>query len=79
MATPLTKVIKKNVKFYWGADQENAFSIIKERLCSAPMLTLPDFNKNFEIECDVSVIESSMILSHLPFQSFFFISVGATK
>uniref|UniRef100_A0A2N9IRC6 Reverse transcriptase domain-containing protein n=1 Tax=Fagus sylvatica TaxID=28930 RepID=A0A2N9IRC6_FAGSY len=34
MAAPLTKIIKKNVGFYWGADQENAFATIKERLGS---------------------------------------------
>ena len=38
IAAPLTKIVKKNVGFHWGSDQENAFFIIKERLCSAPVL-----------------------------------------
>ena len=45
LAAPLTEVIKKNVGFHWGADQENVFATIKERLCSAPVLALPNFNK----------------------------------
>jgi hypothetical protein len=52
----LSEIIKKNVRFHWGSDQANAFATLKERLCSTPVLALPDFNKTFEIECDASGI-----------------------
>uniref|UniRef100_A0A2N9GE48 Reverse transcriptase RNase H-like domain-containing protein n=1 Tax=Fagus sylvatica TaxID=28930 RepID=A0A2N9GE48_FAGSY len=45
MAAPLTEVIKKNVGFHWGADQENAFATIKERLCSAPVRPIAFFSE----------------------------------
>jgi hypothetical protein len=62
LAALLTEVIKKNVGFHWGADQENAFATIKERLCSAPVLALSNFNKAFEIECDALGIGIGAIL-----------------
>ena len=54
LATPLTETVKKSVGFKWGSDQDRAFIEIKERLCGAPLLAVPDFSKTFEIECDVS-------------------------
>ena len=62
IAAPLTEIVKKNVGFHWGNDQENALVVIKERLCSALVLALPDFNKTFEIECDASGIKIGAVL-----------------
>jgi hypothetical protein len=54
IAAPFTEIIKKNAGFHWESDQANAFSTIKERLCSIPVLALLDFNKIFKIEYDAS-------------------------
>ncbi|KAK1617222.1 hypothetical protein QYE76_022739 [Lolium multiflorum] len=46
----------EGVVFEWGAAQDHAFDELKRLLTSAPLLALPDFNKQFEIECDASGI-----------------------
>ena len=63
LAAPLTKIIKKNVGFKWGEEQEEAFQIIKQKLTNAPLLSPPNFNKTFEIECDTQVEELAPCLS----------------
>ncbi|XP_024009449.1 uncharacterized protein LOC112084532 [Eutrema salsugineum] len=62
LAAPLTEVIKKNVGFKWEQDQEEAFQTLKDKLTHSPVLSLPDFTKTFEIECDASGIGIGAVL-----------------
>ena len=62
LAAPLIEIIKKSMRFKWGSEQDNAFTEIKERLCGAPLLALPNFSKTFEIECDASGIGIGAVL-----------------
>ncbi|GJZ52648.1 putative reverse transcriptase domain-containing protein, partial [Tanacetum coccineum] len=52
IAKPMTKLTKKGVKFDWGEKEENAFKLIKQKLCSAPILALPEGSKDFVVYCD---------------------------
>ena len=56
IAAPLNEVTKKDVPFVWGTAQEEAFTVLKDKLTHAPLLQLPNFNKTFELECDASGI-----------------------
>ncbi|GJY23406.1 putative reverse transcriptase domain-containing protein [Tanacetum coccineum] len=44
----------KNKKYIWGKDQESAFQLLKQKLCEAPILALPEGNDDFVIYCDAS-------------------------
>ncbi|GJT25960.1 putative reverse transcriptase domain-containing protein [Tanacetum coccineum] len=46
--------IQKSVKFDWGEKAEAAFQLLKQKLCSAPILALPEGSENFVVYCDAS-------------------------
>ncbi|GJS28460.1 putative nucleotidyltransferase, ribonuclease H [Tanacetum coccineum] len=54
IAKPLTLLTQKNKKYVWGAEQEEAFQLLKSKLCDAPILSLPDGVEDFVVYCDAS-------------------------
>ncbi|GJS11157.1 putative reverse transcriptase domain-containing protein [Tanacetum coccineum] len=47
IAKPMTKLTQKKVMFVWGDKQEAAFQLLKQKLCSAPILALPEGSEDF--------------------------------
>ncbi|GJT54044.1 putative reverse transcriptase domain-containing protein [Tanacetum coccineum] len=54
IAKSMTKLTHKGIKFDWGVKEENAFQLIKQKLCSAPILALPKGSEDFVVYCDAS-------------------------
>ncbi|GJW80717.1 putative reverse transcriptase domain-containing protein, partial [Tanacetum coccineum] len=50
----MTKLTQKGIKFDWGEKEENAFQLIKQKLCSAPILALLEGSEDFVVYCDAS-------------------------
>ncbi|GJT69727.1 putative reverse transcriptase domain-containing protein [Tanacetum coccineum] len=50
----MTKLTQKSMKYDWGEKEEAAFQLLKQKLCSAPILALPEGNENFVVYCDAS-------------------------
>ncbi|GJT64081.1 putative reverse transcriptase domain-containing protein [Tanacetum coccineum] len=54
IAKSLTELTQKNKKYIWGEDQETTFQLLKQKLCEAPILALPEGNDDFVVYCDAS-------------------------
>lgn len=65
LAAPLHALTKKNVRFHWSADCENAFSQLKSALTSAPVLALPNDSGEFVLDCDASNRSIGAVLSQI--------------
>ncbi|KAL8098129.1 hypothetical protein AgCh_031048 [Apium graveolens] len=62
IASPLTKLTRKNEKFVWTGKFEESFQELKRRLVTALVLALPDETGNFVIYSDASLKGSGCVL-----------------
>ena len=62
IATPLTKLLQKNVKFVWSDSCQNAFEKLKAILSNEPVLSAPNFDKAFKIAIDASDVGVGAVL-----------------
>ncbi|GJV66897.1 putative reverse transcriptase domain-containing protein [Tanacetum coccineum] len=54
IAKPLTLLTQKNKTYVWGDKQDEAFRILKEKLCNAPVLAIPNRPDDFVVYYDAS-------------------------
>jgi hypothetical protein len=62
IARPLTQLLKKDKKFEWTKKYEQSSQELKRRLVSAPILTMPDITKSFDVYCDASKLGLGSVL-----------------
>src|ERR1043166_5761634 len=56
---------KINITKEWEEEQEKSFQILKERLCTTPILAYPDFGKEFILYTDASGYALGAVLSQI--------------
>nr|GEU48646.1 retrotransposon protein, putative, Ty3-gypsy subclass [Tanacetum cinerariifolium] len=52
---PLTRLTQKDKKYEWGIEEEESFLTLKRKLCSVPILALPEETEDFVAYCDASL------------------------
>ena len=62
IASSLTTLTQKNVKYEWLEVRERSFQILKDRLTTALALTLPEGTKSFIVYCDESRVGLRCVL-----------------
>ena len=65
LAKPLNELLKKEQKFEWMDECQQAFDTMKRKFTEEPVLGMPDHNKSFQIECDASKYASGAVLTQL--------------
>ena len=58
----MTCLTQKNVKFVWSEACENNFQFLKDKLTTAPVLTLPNGEDKFTAYCDASKVGLGFVL-----------------
>ena len=62
LATPMTRLTQKEVKFVWDDLCERAFQELKRRLTSTPILIVPERGQRYIVYCDTSNGELGSVL-----------------
>ncbi|GKA90951.1 putative reverse transcriptase domain-containing protein [Tanacetum coccineum] len=62
IAKPMTELTQKDRMFDWGEEQETAFQVLKQKLCAAPILALPEGSDDFMVYYDASIKGLGVVL-----------------
>jgi len=62
LARPLNNLTRKEKKWKWGDEQQEAFKQLKQVFTSRPLLVVPDIDKEFRVEADASNFATGGVL-----------------
>lgn len=63
IVSPMTDLLSTNREFNWNSECDHAFGAAKDLLCSAPVLSAPDFTHPFQLEVDASRVGCGAVLT----------------
>jgi len=63
VARPINVLMRKDVKWQWGVEQQKAFDELKRVFTTKPVLAVPDLDKEFRVEADASNYTTGGVLS----------------
>jgi hypothetical protein len=62
ISKPITELLKKDTKYVWSKDCDEAFNTLKKLLTTSSVLAQPDIAKPFNVYCDASDIGMGGVL-----------------
>lgn len=65
LAAPLVQLTHKDTPFEWTDAHQRAFEALRDALCSAPCLALPDMQRPFILKTDASNVAAGAVLAQL--------------
>ena len=65
IAKPMSNLIKKDIKFEWTKECQEAFETLKEKLITSPILQHPNYEKEFILITDASGTGLGAVLAQL--------------
>jgi RNase H-like domain found in reverse transcriptase/Integrase zinc binding domain/Integrase core domain len=65
LVLPLNNLLRKDTKFDWNDQCQEAFKTLKGRFLQEPVLMMPDHSKPFQIESDTSKYASGAVLTQM--------------
>ncbi|GET62384.1 retroviral-like aspartic protease 1 [Rhizophagus irregularis DAOM 181602=DAOM 197198] len=65
IAKPLLNLTRKNEKFEWKEEQQEAFDVLRTKLTENPILVYPDFSREFILITDGSKIGLGAVLAQM--------------
>jgi hypothetical protein len=65
LARPLNDLTKKDKKFEWTNECQDAFDTLKKKFTEEPVLMIPDHSRPFQIESDASKVATGAVLTQL--------------
>jgi len=63
VARPMNVLTRKDVKWQWGVEQQKAFDELKRVFTTKPVLVVPDLDKEFRVEANMSNYTTGGVLS----------------
>ena len=63
LAQPLNDLLKKDKKFDWTQECQQAFDTLKRKFTEEPVLMMPDQSRSYQIEVDASKYASGVVLT----------------
>lgn len=63
IAAPLSRLNRKNAKWCWSSEAEASFQSLKSSLTTTPVLSCPNFELPFQLQCDASNFAVGCILT----------------